>query len=189
MTSRSKQFQFERVRFPPLEVCVRRPRCASHHLHGAGIRKPSQTRKCRRFAVKSALPPRADIVSPSPQVRKVPIRDSRDAANILFDHRGLEHSGQDVRMVMVGWWQCARRSALKNRALVIVMLATAFASYFHDSAFAQTSIGGPNRQNALGGAVKQTSPVLPVNKGGSVPISSPSHSKCAAGPCLGKGRG
>jgi hypothetical protein len=28
-------------RFPPLEVCGRRPRCARHHLHGAGIRKPS----------------------------------------------------------------------------------------------------------------------------------------------------
>ena len=31
-------------RFPPLEVCVRRPRCAPRHHHGAGIRKPSQTR-------------------------------------------------------------------------------------------------------------------------------------------------
>jgi len=31
-------------RFPPLEVCVRRPRCAPLHLHGAGIRKPSQKR-------------------------------------------------------------------------------------------------------------------------------------------------
>jgi hypothetical protein len=29
-------------RFPPLEVCGRRPRCARHHLHGAGIRNPSQ---------------------------------------------------------------------------------------------------------------------------------------------------
>ena len=31
-------------RFPPLEVCGRRPRCARHHLHGAGIRKPSHRR-------------------------------------------------------------------------------------------------------------------------------------------------
>jgi hypothetical protein len=31
-------------RFPPLEVCVRRPRCAPRHRHGAGIRKPSQKR-------------------------------------------------------------------------------------------------------------------------------------------------
>jgi hypothetical protein len=29
-------------RFPPLEVCGRRPHCPRHHLHGAGIRKPSQ---------------------------------------------------------------------------------------------------------------------------------------------------
>ncbi len=28
-------------RFPPLEVCVRRPRCAPRHHHGAAIRKPS----------------------------------------------------------------------------------------------------------------------------------------------------
>ena len=31
-------------RFPPLEVCVRRPRCAPRHRHGAGIRKPSHNR-------------------------------------------------------------------------------------------------------------------------------------------------
>src|SRR5882757_11454253 len=31
----------------PLEVCVRRPRCAPLHLHGAGIRKPSQKRPSR----------------------------------------------------------------------------------------------------------------------------------------------
>ena len=29
-------------RFPPLEVCGRRPPCAPRHLHAAGIRKPSQ---------------------------------------------------------------------------------------------------------------------------------------------------
>jgi hypothetical protein len=28
-------------RFPPLEVCGRRPPCAPRHHHGAGIRKPS----------------------------------------------------------------------------------------------------------------------------------------------------
>jgi len=31
-------------RFPPLKVCVRRPRCAPRHRHGAGIRKPSHRR-------------------------------------------------------------------------------------------------------------------------------------------------
>ena len=39
-------------RFPPLEVCGRRPRCARHHLHGAGIRKPSHVpTQVRTFAV------------------------------------------------------------------------------------------------------------------------------------------
>src|SRR5258706_15124641 len=33
------------ARFPPLKVCGRRPRCARHHLHEAGIRKPSQYQK------------------------------------------------------------------------------------------------------------------------------------------------
>src|SRR5258705_771766 len=33
----------------PLEVCGRRPRCARHHLHEAGIRKPSQYRKSKSF--------------------------------------------------------------------------------------------------------------------------------------------
>lgn len=32
-------------RFPPLEVCGRRPRRAPRHHHGAGIRKPSHERK------------------------------------------------------------------------------------------------------------------------------------------------
>src|SRR5882757_7319063 len=33
-------------RFPPLEVCVRRPLCAPRHHHGAGVRKPLQKRTC-----------------------------------------------------------------------------------------------------------------------------------------------
>ena len=43
-------------RFSPLEVCGRRPRCARHHLHGAGIRKPSQraTSTRSRMAAPSA---------------------------------------------------------------------------------------------------------------------------------------
>ena len=32
-------------RFPPLEVCGRRPPYAPRHYHGTGIRKPSQKRK------------------------------------------------------------------------------------------------------------------------------------------------
>jgi hypothetical protein len=41
-------------RFPPLEVCVRRPRCAPRHLHGAGIRKPSQQRKSPFHSITSS---------------------------------------------------------------------------------------------------------------------------------------
>jgi hypothetical protein len=39
-------------------------------------------------------------------------------------------------------------------------------------ACAQSAVGGPKKPNALG-AVKQTSPVVPVNKGGSVIVSAP----------------
>ena len=37
-----------------LEVCVRRPRCARHHLHGAGVRKPSQKRKSPFHSITSS---------------------------------------------------------------------------------------------------------------------------------------
>ena len=48
-------------RFPPLEVCGRRPPYAPRHYHGTGIRKPTQTRKWPCFHATSALPPRTDI--------------------------------------------------------------------------------------------------------------------------------
>ena len=35
-----------------VKVCVRRPRCAPRHRHGAGIRKPSQKRKLGAFGLK-----------------------------------------------------------------------------------------------------------------------------------------
>jgi len=38
-------------RFPPLEVCGRRPRSAPRHRHGAGIRKPSQQQTSRALNV------------------------------------------------------------------------------------------------------------------------------------------
>ena len=69
-------------RFPPLEVCGRRPRCARHHLHGAGIRKPSQTRKSNWPTPTSALPPKADSSRTSRQVRFVPIKDMRSWTTI-----------------------------------------------------------------------------------------------------------
>src|SRR5216683_3000600 len=42
-------------RFPPLEVCVRRPRCAPRHRHGAGIRKPSQIQTWSTWRTRRAL--------------------------------------------------------------------------------------------------------------------------------------
>jgi hypothetical protein len=50
---------------------------------------------------------------------------------------------------------------MKNRALAIVVVLGAFGN-FYPPAFAQSSIGGPpTKQNAVGGAMKQNSPVLP----------------------------
>jgi hypothetical protein len=89
---------------------------------------------------------------------------------------------------------------MKNGAIALVMVATVFGGCY--PAFAQGSVGGPKKQSPLGGAVKQTSPVVPVNKGASVsipplskPVSPPSappsasasHVKCGPGPCLVKG--
>ena len=72
-------------------------------------------------------------------------------------------------------------------------------------ASAQTSIGGPKKQTPIGGAARQNSLVLPVNKTASVPAAninpparpvskpvtvaavSPRHLKCAAGACVLKG--
>jgi hypothetical protein len=72
-------------------------------------------------------------------------------------------------------------------------------------ASAQTSIGGPKKQAQVGGAARQNSPVLPVNKTASIPAAkinppprpvskpvtvaaiSPRHLKCAAGACVAKG--
>ena len=43
-------------RFPPLEVCGRRPPCAPPHLHGASIRKPSQKPTWTRFTFQQLIP-------------------------------------------------------------------------------------------------------------------------------------
>ena len=86
---------------------------------------------------------------------------------------------------------------MKNGAIALVMVVTVFGGCY--PAFAQGSVGGPKKQSPLGGAVKQTSPVVPVNKGASVsvpppskpvpppsapPSTSASHVKCGPGPCL-----
>jgi hypothetical protein len=93
---------------------------------------------------------------------------------------------------------------MRNAAFVAVIFLGALGSAFEYPAFAQNSVGGPTKRTVIGGPVKQTSPVLPPNKGGSIlvsqgpasprPISSPpapppppSHVKCTIGPCLVKG--
>jgi hypothetical protein len=65
---------------------------------------------------------------------------------------------------------------MKNRALAIVVILGAFGN-FYPPAFAQSSVGGPppTRQNAVGGAMKQNSPVLPPNKAGTVSVTAPSN--------------
>ena len=63
---------------------------------------------------------------------------------------------------------------MKNGVIALVIVAAVFGSDFCHPASAQSALGGPQKHNALGGAMKQTSPVLPMNKGGSVSISPPS---------------
>ena len=97
---------------------------------------------------------------------------------------------------------------MKNGVIALVIVAAVFGSDFCHPASAQSALGGPQKHNALGGAMKQTSPVLPMNKGGSVAITAPSsrpppppppppsppppsssalHAKCGPGPCVAKG--
>src|SRR5882762_6475349 len=54
------QFPRRRPIASPLEVCVRRPRCAPLHLHGAGIRKPSQQRKSPLHSITSSARPSSE---------------------------------------------------------------------------------------------------------------------------------
>jgi hypothetical protein len=101
-----------------------------------------------------------------------------------------------------------RDATMKNGARVILMVLGALVSDFHHPASAQSSVGGPKKQISVGGAAKQSSPVVPANKGGSISISQPSHPisapaqpisakpshlisapaqpKCPAGPCVAK---
>jgi hypothetical protein len=92
---------------------------------------------------------------------------------------------------------------MKYAAIAMVTAFIVFGNRL--SASAQTSVGGPKKQTQVGGAAKQSSPVLPVNKTASVPAAkinpparpatkpvtvaaiSPKHLKCAAGACVAKG--
>lgn len=65
------------------------------------------------------------------------------------------------------------KSSMKSAAVLSVVVLCAFAS----PAFAQNAVGGSkSKSNVVGGPVKQTSPVMPVSKTGSAPISPPSTS-------------
>ena len=75
-------------------------------------------------------------------------------------------------------WLIARATALA------VVLATIFSAFAYQAS-AQNAVGGPKKPVAIGGATKQTSPVVPANKGGSNANSAPS--KCPTGSCVSKG--
>jgi hypothetical protein len=95
---------------------------------------------------------------------------------------------------------------MKNGAVAIVLVFAAFGNDFCHPASAQSSVGGPKKQIVVGGAAKQNSPVVPVNKAASIPAakqnppvvpvskgvtvsasSPPPHLKCAAGSCVARG--
>lgn len=94
---------------------------------------------------------------------------------------------------------------MNNGAVAIVLVFVAFGNDLCHPASAQTSVGGPKKQVVVGGAATQKSPVVPVNKGVSIPTakqtprllpvskaasipasSPPPHLKCAAGACVAK---
>ena len=61
--------------FLPWRFAYAGPRCTPCHRHGAGIRKPSQTRKSAVAIVRSGLPPKADSMRTSRHVGFVPEGD------------------------------------------------------------------------------------------------------------------
>ena len=92
---------------------------------------------------------------------------------------------------------------MKYAAIAMIAALVVFGNGLPASA--QTSIGGPKKQTPIGGAARQNSLVLPVNKTASIPAAninppvrpatkpvtvaavSPRHMKCAAGACVVKG--
>ena len=70
------------------------------------------------------------------------------------------------------------------RVTALVVVIATISSAFAYQASAQNAVGGPKKPVAVGGAAKQTSPVMPASKGVSTASSSPSN--CASGSCLVK---
>ena len=76
---------------------------------------------------------------------------------------------------------------MKHPALALVALLAVAGTALHQPASAQTSVGGPKKPPAIGGPTTQTSPVVPSNKAGSVPVNPPpTPVKCSAGACAAK---
>jgi hypothetical protein len=74
-------------------------------------------------------------------------------------------------------------AGVMSLALVLGVVLGVFAVSYPASA--QNAVGGPKKPVAIGGAAKQTSPVVPANKGGSNANSAPST--CPTGSCVVKG--
>jgi hypothetical protein len=70
----------------------------------------------------------------------------------------------------------------RGAAISVIILGLAGAA-FCDPASAQNAVGGPKKPTAIGGPVKQTSPVVPPPKGGSATIPPPSTPKCTGAAC------
>ena len=75
-------------------------------------------------------------------------------------------------------------NGLIARVTALVTILVIVAGAFVYQASAQNAVGGPKKPVAVGGAAKQTSPVMPASKGVSTASSSPS--KCASGACVVK---
>jgi len=70
---------------------------------------------------------------------------------------------------------------MKNGAIVILLALGVLVNDFDHPASAQNAIGGPKKQTSVGGAAKQSSPVVPANKGGSISVSQPSQRTSVGG--------
>jgi hypothetical protein len=93
-----------------------------------------------------------------------------------------------VNKASVSGWRRDEEASMRNGLIarvtaLVVVLATIFGAFAYQ-AFAQNAVGGPKKPVAVGGAAKQTSPVMPASKGVSTASSSPS--KCASGSCVVK---
>jgi hypothetical protein len=96
----------------------------------------------------------------------------------------------------------AKGIALMKHAAMVMAFVVLGHDFGHPAA-AQSSVGGPKKQMVVGGAAKQSSPVVPLNKAAAMPAnkgaaaiplkkvaaapgSAPPHLKCAAGSCVAK---